>query len=97
MQTEQLIPVTNFCAWHNVEFSFIHTLHEYGLIAITTREDAAFIPESELQLAEKLVRIHNDLHINPEGVEVIEYLLEKLKSQQDEINRLQNRLRFYES
>jgi len=96
MGTEKLIQVDNFCIWHNVEFSFIHSLHEYGLIEITTKEDKAFIPESDLVQAEKLVRLYNDLHINLEGVEVVTYLLEQLKKQQEEITQLQNRLRFYE-
>ena len=97
MQTEQLIQVDTFCVWHNIEFSFIHSLQEYGLIEITTKDDKAFIPESELKHVEKLVRLYNDLHINLEGVEVVTYLLEQLKQQQAEITMLQNRLRLYES
>ncbi|MEP7108524.1 MAG: chaperone modulator CbpM [Ferruginibacter sp.] len=97
MKTEQLIQVDTFCVWHNIEFSFIKTLHEYGLIEITTKEDKAFISESNLQHVEKLVRLHNDLQINLEGVEVITYLLEQLKAQHEEITRLQNRIRFYET
>ncbi len=96
MQTEQLIPVSNFCSWYNVEFSFIHQLHEFGLIEITTREADVFIPESELEIAEKLVRIHNDLQVNTEGIEVITNLLDQVKTQQLQIKELQNKLRFYE-
>ncbi len=97
MQTEQLIQVDTFCVWHDVEVPFINTLHEYGLIEITTKEDKAFIPESGLKQVEKLIRLHNDLNINLEGVEVINYLLDKLNQQQQEITLLQNRLRFYET
>jgi len=96
MQTEQLIQVDNFCVYHNVDFSFISSLQEFGLIEITTKEEKSFISESNLGHVEKLIRLHNDLHINLEGVEVVTYLLEQLKQQQDEINQLQNRLRFYE-
>jgi len=97
MQTEQLILVDTFCISHNVEYSFIRSLHENGLIEITTREDKTFIPESNLEFAEKLIRLHNDLEINLEGVAVITYLLEQLKLQQHEITTLSNRLRFYET
>ena len=97
MQTEQLILADTFCGYHNVEFSFISSLHEFGLIEITQKEEKFFIPESNLELVEKLVRLHNDLHINLEGVEVINYLLDQLKGQQHEIITLQNRLRFYEN
>jgi chaperone modulatory protein CbpM len=97
MQTEHLILVDTFCTSHNVEYSFIRSLHENGLIEITTREEQTFIPESNLEFAEKLIRLHNDLEINLEGVEVITYLLDQLKQQQHEITGLKNRLRFYET
>ncbi len=96
MQTEQLILVDTFCGFHHVGFSFIRSLQEFGLIEITQKEEKSFISESSLELVEKLIRLHNDLHINLEGVAVITYLLEQLKLQQDEMNLLQNRLRFYE-
>ncbi len=97
MQTEQLILIDTFCTSHNVDYSFIRSLYENGLIEITTLEEKTFIPESNLEFAEKLMRLHNDLKINLEGVEVVTYLLEQLKHQQQEILTLQNRLRFYET
>ena len=97
MQTEQLILLETFCIEYPVEFSFIQLLTEHGLVQITTVEEQHYIPESELPQIEKIIRLHNDLAINLEGVEVINYLLEKLQQQQDEINALQNKLRFFES
>ncbi len=97
MQTEHLILTDAFCISHNVDYSFIQSLYENGLIEITTREEKTFIPESHLEFAEKLIRLHNDLKINLEGVAVITYLLEQLKHQQQEILILKNRLRFYET
>lgn len=97
MQTEQLILLETFCLEYPVEFSFVQLLIEHGLIRITTLEEQRYIPESELPQIEKIIRLHNDLAINLEGVEVINYLLEKLQQQQQEINALQNKLRFFES
>ena len=97
MQTEQLILLETFCIEYPVEFSFIQLLIEHGLVQITTLEEQSYIPESELPQIEKIIRLHNDLAINLEGVEVINYLLEKLQHQPDEINALQNKLRFFES
>ena len=97
MQTEQLILLETFCIEYPVEFSFIQLLIEHGLVQITTVEEQSYIPESELPQIEKIIRLHNDLEINLEGVEVINSLLEKLQQQQDEINALQNKLRFFES
>ena len=97
MQTEQLILLETFCIEYPVEFSFIQLLIEHGLVQITTVEEQTYIPESELPQIEKIIRLHNDLEINLEGVEAINYLLAKLQQQQDEINALQNKLRFFES
>lgn len=97
MPTEELIHADAFCVCHNVDFSFVNMLAEYGLIEITRKEDKVFIPESHLMHLEKLIRLHNDLNINFEGVEVINYLLEQLKKKEEEIALLQNRLRFYEA
>ena len=97
MQTEQLILLETFCIEYPVEFSFFQLLIEHGLVQITTVEEKSYIPESELPQIEKIIRLHNDLAINLEGVEVINYLLEKLQQQQEEINALQNKLRFFES
>ena len=96
MQTDQLILVDTFCVWHNVAVPFVNTLHEHGLIDITIKDEKAFISENNLKQVERLIRLHNDLEINLEGVEAITYLLEKLKHQQEEITALQNRLSFYE-
>jgi MerR HTH family regulatory protein len=96
MPTEQLIQVGTLCILHRIEHSFINALHEFGLIEITKKDDELFITESDVGNVERLIRLHHDLHLNIEGVEVITYLLDQLKQQQYEINLLHNRLRFYE-
>ena len=97
METEQLIRVETFCVSHSIELSFISSLEEYGLVEITKKEDAAYIPESTVKNMEQLVRLHNDLDINVESMEAIIHLLEQIKQKDAEIRMLQNRVRFYET
>ena len=96
MYTEQLILVETFCNHHKVEVSFLTSLQEYGLVEIVNKEDAAYIPESKVKEAEQLVRLHNDLELNPEGLEIVSYLLDQIKNKNEELTKLYNRLRFYE-
>ncbi len=96
MQTEYLIPVETFCIYYDVEFSLIYSLQEGGLIEITTKEDAAYLSESNVKDAELLVRLHNDLQLNLEGIEVVTHLLDQLKKKDAQITLLQNKLRLYE-
>ena len=96
MNTEQLILLETFCNHHHVEVSFFTSLQEYGLVEIVRKEEGFYIPESKVKDAEQLVRLHNDLELTPDGLEIVCYLLEQLKQKTDELNMMQNKLRFYE-
>ena len=94
---EHLISTEEFCIHYNVEYSFIDSLQQYGLIEITRVNESAFIDTDKLNEIEKLVRLHYDLDINLEGIEAITYLLNRIKNMQTEITTLRNRLNMYES
>ena len=96
MSNDPLIPADQFCAQHNIELSFISTLHENGLIKIVTVEHTQFIPEDHLPDLEKLVRLHYDLDINLEGLEVITYLLQRIETLQNELHQSKRLLRVYQ-
>jgi chaperone modulatory protein CbpM len=96
MQSNPLIPADQFCTQHNIELSFISTLHENGLIEIVTVEQTQFIPEAHLPELEKLIRLHYELDINLEGIEAITYLLQRVERLQNELKAIKNRLRLYE-
>lgn len=96
MSTEELIPADTFCAFHQVELSFIRQLHDSGLIGITIREGSVFLPSSDLPELEKWVRLHYEMDINLEGIEAISHLLQRLHRMQEEMVNLQNRIRFYQ-
>jgi len=92
MQTEDLMPADEFCVHYNAEFSFVHSLHEYGLIKIITIENNSFIEKSQLQELEKLVRFHYEMDINLEGIQAITHLLQRINEMQSEISKLRNQL-----
>lgn len=96
MRTEYLVKVDEFCANHNVEISFISSLQQNGLIEITTIKNTEFIDTNQLLQLEKFSRLYYELDINLEGIETINYLLQRIGSLQDEIQMLRNRLLLYE-
>ncbi len=96
MKTEAIILSEAFCDYHHVEFTFIETLYNLGLIKLTSDEEKKFIHEEELSKLEQLIRLHQDLQINPEGLNAIFHLQEKIKMMQQEITFLKYRLSYYE-
>lgn len=97
MKTEYLVAIDEFCTSHNIEISFISSLQRSGLIEITTIKESDFIETDKLQQLEKFVRLYYDLDINLEGIETINYLLQRMNSMDDEIRYLRNKLRLYEN
>ena len=91
MEQNELIPAEDFCIYHNIEYSFINSLEDSGLIRVAAVEHTAYIPADEIQKLEKFVRLHYDLDINIEGIETINHLLEKIQEMQKEILNLRNR------
>jgi hypothetical protein len=91
MEQEELIPAKDFCTYHNIEYSFINLLEDSGLISVTSVQQSTYIPADEIQKLEKFVRLHYDLDINLEGIETINYLLEKIEKMQKEILELRNK------
>jgi chaperone modulatory protein CbpM len=92
MEQEKLIPVKDFCIHHNIEYSFVSSLENSGLISITSVKRSSFIHVDEMHKLEKFVRLHYDLDINLEGIETINYLLERIEEMQKEIVNLKNKL-----
>jgi hypothetical protein len=97
MQTENLLPAGEFCERQNIEFAFLYSLHEAGLVSIETVAETAFIQTNQLPELEKFIRLHYDLEINVQGIEAVSHLLQRVQAMQDEITSLKNKLRMYES
>ncbi len=96
MKLENLISIQTICNNYNIEFSFINSLNEYSLIEITTIDKIQYLPKNKINEIEKMVRLHHDLDINMEGIDVISNLLERINTLHSEIDFLKNRLDFYE-
>ena len=97
MATKGLIAAEDFCTWHQVEYTFIHSLKEAGLVEVRVTGQGTYIPETELQKLERMIRLHHELEINVAGIEAITHLLQRVESIQEEMRSLRNRLKRYEA
>jgi MerR HTH family regulatory protein len=94
MDTET-IALKEFCAGHQIEISFIQSLEEQGLVNIVIIDESLCVYANELPRLERIIRLHRELNINPEGIDVIDQLLTRMEDMQHEITKLKNRLDFY--
>ena len=96
MAKENLISTDEFCVYHNIEFSFIRNLREFGLLETVTIKKVDYILEDQLEKLEHMLRMHRELDINIEGIDTIDHLLLRMDNLQKEVIGLKNRLRLYE-
>ncbi|HVW98766.1 MAG TPA: chaperone modulator CbpM [Mucilaginibacter sp.] len=88
-----LIAATEICTHHDVEYSFINSLGEAGLLQLKVVKKNTYVPEAELHRLEKMIRMHHELDINIAGIEAIFHLLEKIEMMQEEMRMLRNQRR----
>ncbi|WP_428328920.1 chaperone modulator CbpM [Mucilaginibacter sp.] len=92
MGKTHLIAATDICTFHEVEYAFISSLQEAGLVAFKVVKQHTYVPEEELQKLEKMIRLHNELEINVAGIEAIVHLLDRVEQMQEEMRVLKNRV-----
>ncbi|HLY69993.1 MAG TPA: chaperone modulator CbpM [Puia sp.] len=96
MENENLISIAEFCRYHHVDSDFIQILEQNGLIETTMVQQSVYVQTDHLGQLEKFVRLHQELNIPAENLDIISHLLSRMENLQQEIKQLKNRLGFYE-
>lgn len=93
MKTETLILVNQFCTSHDIDITFIMGLQDFGLIEIIVVEENQYLAPQQLKEVEKMIRLHYDLKVNLEGIDIITNLLKRIESLQKDLVSAQNKIR----
>ncbi|PIQ15946.1 MAG: MerR family transcriptional regulator [Flavobacteriales bacterium CG18_big_fil_WC_8_21_14_2_50_32_9] len=96
METTNLILIEKCCSSLEVEFSFINSLNEYGLVDIIVLEDKKYISNEQLKDVERAIHFHHELNINMEGIDVIYNLLKQIDHLQEELRITKNKLNLFD-
>jgi hypothetical protein len=96
MKKNNLILVESLCNHYEVELSVFWSLNDVGLIQIETIDDAAFIPETKLSDLDKIVRLHTELNLNWEAIDVVFNLLHQVDDLQIALKSVRQKLETYQ-
>jgi len=96
MKTTEFIPINELCANYQIEISFFNELHEVGLIEIIKYKQTSCVSLETIIDLEKMIRMHQDLNINIQGIDVAFNLLKKVEYLNNELTTLKNKLRLYD-
>lgn len=96
MENQKYILLRSFSRHAHIEDEFIRTLHEFGLITVAEKDNEEVIDENQISEIERFFRLHTDLGINYEGLDVIAEMLKRVEQLEQEMDLLRKRLRLYE-
>jgi signal transduction histidine kinase len=96
MEANSLVLIDEFCLHCDVDFSFINSLSDLGLIEILVLENRQYITIQHLKDVEKASRIHYELDINVEGIDVVFNLLDQINDLKKELSAAKAKLYQYE-
>jgi len=97
MNQKNYIALNELCTHYKVEISFFSKLNDMGLIEINTVQKTQCINRDILNDVEKMLRLHQELDVNLEGIDIVFNLLKKIENLQEELNSLKSRLHLYEN
>jgi hypothetical protein len=96
MKVTEYIPINDLCSNYQLEVTFFNQLQDVGLIEITTYNKTPCVSTEIVNDLEKMIRMHHDLNVNIQGIDVAFNLLKKIESLNHELTTLKNKLRLYE-
>ena len=92
MENENLVSLHQFCEFHEIENTLVLAINEHDLIEIFIVDGESYIHSDSIPILEKIIRLHHDLSINFEGIDVIVQLIDKINSLQEELMEMKKRL-----
>ncbi|QDO95142.1 MerR family transcriptional regulator [Formosa sediminum] len=96
MAENHYILVETICVKYNIEPVFLDELNDNGLLDIITIKNQKCLHQNTLSDLEKMIRLHHELEVNIEGIDIVFNLLKKVNELQNQLTQTKNKLEFYE-
>lgn len=96
MATVNYITIEEFADFHKVTTKLVYEFADFGLIEISQVETKPCIVVTNLEKCESAIRLHRDLSVNMEGIEIILDMREKHGEMKKELALLKHKIKKHE-
>ena len=87
---DKYILIRTICTHYGLEQDFLDRLNETSLISYHIKDQDIYINKDQIGNLEKIIRLHYDLRINFEGIDVIFNLMERITEMEAELKLLKS-------
>jgi hypothetical protein len=91
------VTIDIICQHYEIEPGFVKRLNDLGMIEFVSDGNMLCLEASQIRQIDKIVRLHDELDINPEGIDVVFNLLQKIKHLEQALLSAENKLSVLES
>ena len=96
MDKKTYISIQEICRHYHIPQSFFEEIKEFDILDKEVfDEDFQMINTEYLSDVEKIMRLRYELNINMEGIDVINNLLNRIHTLEEELNRLKKQIGIY--
>lgn len=85
---QKYITIQHLAEFHQVDSRLLQEFADFGLITIRKTEETPCIVHEELEKCERVIRLHRELGVNKEGIDIILRMRETQSELQQELKRL---------
>jgi hypothetical protein len=96
MATIKYITIEEFADFHKVTTKLVYEFADFGLIEISRVEKKPCIVSKYFDKCERAIRLHRELGVNKEGIEIILDMRQKQTELQNELLRLRHQISKHE-
>ena len=86
------IAIEEFCTYHGVQVALLREFADFGLVRLQQQNQQDYLPAEEIEKAERMLRLHAELGINKEGLEIILNMRDQMLSINSELETIRYRL-----
>ncbi|WGH76025.1 chaperone modulator CbpM [Tenacibaculum tangerinum] len=96
MSDKELISIQKVMVHHHLDEQFIESVESFQLLEFVVKDSNKYVYTEQLPVLEKIIRLHYDLEVNMQGIDVINNMLDRMDAMHTTIQQLENKLKRYE-
>lgn len=95
MKTDKFLLLTELCQHYQIQTEFFDEVEYHALLEIHQFSGQKFLHRKQLRRLEKIIRLHQDLEINFQGIDVVFSMMNRIDKLEKELNETKKRLNLY--
>lgn len=97
MKTDKFLLITEICQYYHIETDFFEEIEYHQLLDVHQISGQKFIHQKQLNRLEKILRLHDELDLNLQGIDVVFGMMDRIEKLERELRQTKSKLSILEN